>query len=135
MASYFFNLRNAQGGYVDRTGVELADDDAARMYACLVAGELMKNREIQAWHWRIDVRDSEGRRLFEVAFVSHDPRVRRMHPSHQEKLEKLSERRCELAEAMDQSRAVKQQAKAVVAKARGKPYLAADEGEEVLGSL
>src|SRR5262245_28307168 len=135
MARYFFNLKDGAGGYADQDGVDLPDDDAARDYASVVAAELMKNREIKARHWRIEVQDAEGQRLFEIAFISEDRTLRHLEASTKRAMEELSKRRCALSEGIHASRTVQRQAKAVVAKSRGKPYLAADSGEAILGSL
>lgn len=102
-----------------------------RDYASLVAVELIKNREIEARHWRIE----RGQRLVEIAFISHDKTLGRIDPSRKEELEQMSAHRCALSKAIWEARALNRQARAVVAKSRGRPYLAADKGEEILGSL
>src|SRR5689334_6096033 len=100
MTRYFFNLRDGYAGYVDRTGVELADDEAAREHACVVATELIKNREIKARHWRIAVQDEGGRQLFEISFMTFDRTLQKLSPPAKEAMDKLSERRCALGEAI-----------------------------------
>ena len=135
MARYFFDLKDGERGYVDRVGVDLSNDDEARHHADLVAAELLKNRERKARHWHIDVHDGEHRKLFEVAFIGHDRTLGHLSPPLKNAIEELSRRRRALVEVMGKSRAVKRQAKALMAKSRGRLYIAADEGEEVLGSL
>ena len=132
MRRYYFHMKDGYRGYEDTAGVVLASNEAALDYARRVATELMKNRERKARHWRIDVRDRNGGALFEVAFITVDPTLSHVSPPYRKALEELSQRCFALREAIAQARTVQTQARALVAKSRGRPYLAADSGEEIL---
>jgi hypothetical protein len=132
MRRYHFHLKDGYGGYADRGGVCLPSDDAAREHAHRVAAELMKNQERKARHWRIHVQDTQGNTLFEVPFIGLDGTLSHLSPALKTAMEELSQRCYALREAIAQTRAVQIQARAVVAKSRGRPYLAADDGEEVV---
>jgi hypothetical protein len=64
---YFFNLRD-QDTIHDVDGTDLADNDAARAHAEVVAKELKfksSTFEDEAWSmWTMSVRDAEGLELF-----------------------------------------------------------------------
>ena len=67
MPMYYFNLRN-QDKINDVDGTELADTDAAREHADVVAKELMFKSDKfmdEAWsRWSMHVHDDEGLELF-----------------------------------------------------------------------
>jgi uncharacterized protein DUF6894 len=135
MRRYYFHLKDGCRGYADHTGVVLSSDDAARDHARGVAAELMKNRERKARHWHIDVQDKNRKPLFTVAFITVDRTLNHVSQPHRKALEELSQRCYALREAIAQARTVQTQARALVAKSRGLPYLAADDGEAVLSGL
>jgi hypothetical protein len=132
MRRYHFHLRDGCRGYADPKGVCLPSDDAAREHAHRVAVELMKNREQKARHWRIQVQDTHGETLFEVPFIGLDGTLSHLSPALKKAMEELSQRCYALREAIAQARNVQIQAMAVVAKSRGRPYLAAADGEEIV---
>jgi hypothetical protein len=68
MAKYFFDLIDGDCGYIDPDGVEFAHDQSATDYACRVAAELVRNRERETMHWRIDVRNACGTTIFQFPF-------------------------------------------------------------------
>ena len=135
MTRYFFNLRDGGRGYRDDAGIELPNDDAAKEHADLVAAELMRNRERVARHWRIDVHGAQREKICEVAFIAHDRTLSHLSPPLKEAMAELSDRSCALREAITEARALLRQAKALVARSRGRPHLVADHGEGILGSL
>ena len=135
MRRYFFHLRDGYRGCADSTGVSLPSDDAARDYAQRVGGELLKNRESKVRHWRIQVQDKDEQTLFEIPLITLDLTLNHLSPLHRKAMEELSQRCYALREAIAQARLVRDQARALVAKSRGRPYLAADNGEGVLSGL
>ena len=55
---------------LDPEGVELADHDAARIYAARYVGELLQSEPDTLWqagHWAVEVTDADGALLFSVA--------------------------------------------------------------------
>jgi len=132
MRRYYFQLKDGYRGFADHSGVRLPSDDAAREHAHRVAAELMKNREQKARHWRIAVRDEHGKTLFEVPFIAIDGTLSHLSPPLKKAMEELSQRCYALREAIAAARTVQIQAKAVMAKSRGRPHLAADHGEEIV---
>ena len=132
MAHYFFHLRDGRRGYRDCEGVELPDDDAAKDYAQHVAAELIKNRNINARHWRIDVHDEQGQKICRVALISYDPRLSHLSPVMRKMLEESSDRRYALGEVIAEARATVARSRALVAKGRGRPYLLVDNGDDIL---
>jgi hypothetical protein len=132
MRRYYFHLRDGYRGYADRSGVSLPSDEAAREHADCVATELMKNRERKVRHWRIQVRDAQGKRLFEVPFIGLDRTLSHLSPPLKKAMEELSQRCYALREAIADARASLIQASALLAKSRGRPYLATDDGEEIV---
>ena len=74
MPMYYFHLRN-QDTIEDVDGTELADTDAAREHANVVARELMFKTDTfldEAWsRWSMHVQDHEGKELF--SFPMADP--------------------------------------------------------------
>ncbi len=135
MRRYFFHLRDGYRGYADSTGVNLSDDDTARGYACRVGSELMKNRELEVRHWRIQVQNEDEQTIFEIPLITLDATLSHLSPLHKKAMEELSHRCYALREAIAQARIVQNQARALIAKSRGRPYLAADHGDEILSGL
>jgi hypothetical protein len=135
MRRYYFHLKDGCRGYADRSGVRLPSDEAAREHAQSVATELMKNREGKARHWRIAVRNKHGKTLFEVPFIGLDGTLSHLSPPLKKAMEELSQRCYALREAIADARAIQLQARALLAKSRGRPYLAADDGDEILSGL
>jgi hypothetical protein len=135
MRRYFFHLRDGFRGYADSSGVDLSSDDAAQDYARRVGAELMKNREVEVRHWRIQVQDEDGQLLFEIPLITLDLTLSHLSPPHKKAMEELSQRCYALREAIAQARVVQNQARALIAKSRGRPYLAADNGDRVLSGL
>jgi hypothetical protein len=132
MPRYYFDLRDGSRGYQDTTGVDLPDVQTAREYAQRVATELMKNREAQARHWRIHVQNERGEAVLDVPFIAHDLTLSHLSVQHRQAVHELSDRLHGLREAIEQARAVQLQARSLIAKSRGRPYLAADHGDGVL---
>ena len=135
MQRYYFHLRDGYRGYSDSEGVRLPNDDAAHEHSHRVASELLKNRERKVRHWRIQVQADGGHILFEVALITLDQTLSHLSPLRKKAMEELSQRCYALREAIEQARTVQVQARALVAKSRGRPYLAAEDGDGVLSSL
>jgi hypothetical protein len=129
MRRYFFHLRDGGRGYVDHLGVHLADDGAAAEHARRVAAELVKNRERLARLWRIEVQDEERHTICQITLVSQDQTLEHFSPMCKKLIEKTVHRRAALVEAVAASRAAVRRSRALVARSRGRPHLAAEQGE------
>ena len=129
MANYFFTLR--QGGYTisDPDGRDVPDDGAAAAHAHCVAQELMKNCELEARSWQIDVYDSTGHCVVQVPFVRVDPSLNHLSPPARQLVEKWCVALRELAEAVASAKKTMHRSQALLARSRGLPYLAAEDGE------
>jgi hypothetical protein len=63
---FYFVLKTPRQTIPDTEGQELVDEGAARLHAVAVAQQLMRNREVDARAWRVQVCDDYLRPLFEV---------------------------------------------------------------------
>lgn len=134
MPIYSFALRDGSPTMRDEEGIRLPDRKHARDYALKVVGELMWRRERQTRSWCLDVYEGHGKLVFTIPFASVDSTLDHLSPA----LRATVERRCELsrqlAEATYTASVTVREARAVVARARGKPYLAVHAGEATIRS-
>jgi hypothetical protein len=136
MPRYYFHLRDGAGGVTDRQGVELHDHAAAREHAAAVGRELMRQAEAKTRHWQLDVSDRRGGVLFRLPFASVDETIGHLPGELRKQIERLCVRQRELAEAVYQARLTVLESRALVARARGKPYLVTHRfGQPVSGGL
>ena len=131
MPIYCFKLRDGRGGVEDEDGVSLLDNDRAIRYAHDVAHELMKSRELETRSWRLDVYE-RGVRICEIPFASIDPTLDHLTPPQRTMVEKTSERVRSLSDALHAVEATVQETRALVARSRGKPYLASRFGKTII---
>jgi hypothetical protein len=135
MPIYTFKLCDGCGGLEDETGVALTDDQSAIRYARDVAHELMKHREVETRCWQLDVYEERGRHVCEIPFASLDPTLDHLSPGMRAILESLSERRRLLGDALHAEKATIRESRALLARARGKPYLASRFGKPTIREL
>jgi hypothetical protein len=109
MPLYTFELQDGQHPVGDETGVWFADRERALDHAHRVARELMSAREVQTRTWRLDVYE-DGSRVVERCYDT----LR------------------DFKQAMSVARATMQESRALVARSRGKPYLATDGGKPTM---
>ena len=128
---YFFDLRNGDGSFVDRLGVDLPDSEAAAKHARCVGAELIRNREKHARHWRIRVRDESGDVIAVFPLLTEDRTLRHLRVSLRKTMEEISRRRYALGEVMDAARLTWRKSKTLIARSRQKPHLVCDQGEIV----
>jgi hypothetical protein len=129
MPSYNFVVRTGTTDFPDDVPVHCPDDHAARRYAEDVARDLMQGREVKTRHWQVSVRDAAQQELFHVGFVSADRSLDHLEPGFRFQIETLCQRLFALAETIRDSRHIARSARATVAFARGKPYLATHDGQ------
>jgi hypothetical protein len=132
MPQYFFHLRDGQKGVTDHEGASFRDDGAAHLYAVSVAHELMRNCELSTRHWSIIVMTEAGRHLAEVPFATIDPTLNHLGWERREAVETLCSRYLALAEVTHDVRGTMRRSRALVARSRGRPFVATDNwGERV----
>jgi hypothetical protein len=131
MPVYTFKLRDGSGDIDDATGVEFPHQDRAVRYAHDVVYELMKSRELQTRSWRLEVYEG-GSLIHEIPFASVDPSLDHLTPMLRTMVEGLSERKRLLGDVVHTVKATIQESRALVARARGKPYLASRFGKPVI---
>lgn len=132
MPNYTFELRDGSGGIDDETGVALTDSADALHYAQTIVHELMRSREAQTRTWRLDVYDEAGACVIELPFASVDPTLDHLRPELRAMVEKFCDRRRSVDELVYIARNTVSESRALVAKSRGKLYVAARSGEKTI---
>jgi hypothetical protein len=132
MPIYAFELRDGSRPVIDNTGVRLAGREEAFAYAKEIVLELMSGCEAQTRSWRLDVYEAGEGLVFKIPFVLLDPTFAHLDKSWRETLERLCDGRRSLGEAVYTARATVRESRALVSRARGKPYLAASAGERTI---
>lgn len=132
MPLYTFELRDGSCGIADTVGVSFADRDQALYYAYDVIRELMSGCERETRSWRLDVYEDHDRRVFEIPFSRLDETLDHLDPRLRCKIEDLCNRSRSLREACSAASVTMRESRALVARSRGKPYLAIDRGQQVI---
>ncbi len=132
MPLYTFELRDGSCGIADTAGVSFADRDQALYYAYDVIRELMNCCERETRTWRLDVYEDHDRRVFEIPFSRLDETLDHLDPHLRRKIEDLCDRSRSLREACSAANVTMRESRALVARSRGKPYLAIDRGQQVI---
>jgi hypothetical protein len=132
MPLYTFELRDGSGGIPDTAGVSFADRDQALCYAYDVIRELMSQCERETRTWRLDVYENHEQRVFEIPFARLDETLDHLSARWRSKIEDLCNRSRSLREVHSAAMATVRESRALVARSRGKPYLAADRGRQVI---
>lgn len=132
MPIYAFELRDGAKPAIDDTGVHLADREQALEYAQEIVRELMSGCEAQTRSWRLDVYEAGEGLVFKIPFVQLDPTFTHLDLSSRKALEELCDGQRSLREAVHAARATVRESRALVARARGKPYLVTSSGERTI---
>ena len=132
MPLYTFELRDGSCGIADTSGVRLADRDQALCYAYDVIRELMSQCERETRTWQLDVYEDHDQRVFQIPFARLDETLDHLDLQLRRKIEDWCDRRRSLLEACSAASATVRESRALVARSRGKPYLAADRGQQVI---
>jgi hypothetical protein len=132
MPWYTFQLRDGSCTIDDDVGVRLSDRNQALRYAQDTALELMSGCEREARSWRLDVHEDGGERVFAITFASLDPTLDHLGPDWRRQIEELSERYRLLKEAVSAAQLTMRESRALVALSRGKPYVAAEFGQQTI---
>ena len=127
---YTFQLRD--GSHRIEAEIALPDRKRAFEHARAVVCELMRCREQQTRSWHLDVYEDKGARVFEMPFARFDETLGQLSPKGRETIVDLCDRRRSLKEARSAAAATMRESKALVARSRGKPYLAAAFGQRTI---
>lgn len=132
MPTYSFKLRDDDAGVGDNTGLNLPDADAAYRYACDVVRELMEHREQCTRSWQLEVYDGDGKKAFEIPFASLDPTLDHLSVPLRDLVEHNAKRVRSLKDAHIAAQVTIQEARSLVARSRGQPYLATVRGRKII---
>jgi len=132
MATYTFKVLDGCGDVEDETGVSFRHRDRAIRYARNVVHELMRNREIQTRSWRLNVYENGEGPICTIPFASIDPTLDHVVPTLRTMVEAMSERKRLLSDVLHAVKVTVQESRALVARSRGKPYLASRFGRSTI---
>jgi hypothetical protein len=135
MPTYKFALRDGRRAIEDEGGVTLPDDVYAFRYARQIAAELMTGREKETRTWLLDVYDEDGGHILELPFARIDRTLDHVVPELRAMIEQICERKRALGEAIYAAQATARESRALMALARGKPYLATLAGEKTIRNV
>jgi hypothetical protein len=131
MPVYTFDLEDGSGRIGDEQGVVLSDRAQARDYARAVVRELMEYREAKTRSWQLDVYE-DGKKAFEIPFDQLDRTLDHLPPELRTMVIALSDRVRSLHEVMAATYITLRESRALVARSRGRPYLATIRGEPTI---
>jgi hypothetical protein len=130
---YSFELSDGTCRTADDVGVSLPDRTHAFEYARGVVRELMACQEAQTRWWRLDIYDkSAGEKIFEIPFASVDSTLDYLAPERRMTMVGLYDRVRALKEVIASANITMRESCALVARSRGRPYLAAYRGERTI---
>ncbi|HTV30275.1 MAG TPA: hypothetical protein VMF32_21165 [Xanthobacteraceae bacterium] len=132
MPVYTFELLDGSSPLNDRTGVDLPDREHALAYGTAVARELMHGREVQTRFWRLRIHENHGEDTFEISFVAADRRLDHLAPELRRMVERLCDSYRSSKEAVHAAQVTMRESRALVARSRGQPYLAAVAGRRTI---
>jgi uncharacterized protein DUF6894 len=132
MPRYKFKLNDDSGGVEDGFGVNLPNGEIAQRYACDVVRELMDHRERKTRHWRLEVYQDNGEKVFDIPFAKLDQALDGLHPQSRALVKLCAQQVRSLKDAYDDASLTWREARSLVARSRGKPYLAVDHGRKVI---
>jgi hypothetical protein len=131
MPLYTFELQDDERPVGDETGMWFADRARALDHAHDVARELMSAREVQTRTWRLDVYE-DGRRVEEIPFAHLDRTLDHLGPTLRTSVEHWCDALRDFKQQLSAARATVRESRALVARSRGKPYLATERGEPII---
>ena len=132
MPTYTFKVLDGCGDVDDETGVSLRDHDHALRYARDVVHELMRNREVETRSWRLDIYENGDGPIYAIPFATIDQTLDHLVPKLRTMVESMSERKRQLGVVVHAVKVTVQESRALVARSRGKPYLASQFGRSTI---
>jgi hypothetical protein len=112
--------------------MNLPDHSSALGHARTVVRELMRGREAQTRCWRLSVYDHSSRKLFKIPFANLDRTLDHLMPDLQSMVADLSDLVRSLREVVAAASVTMRGSRALVARSRGRPYLAAQSGKRTI---
>lgn len=131
MRRYSFKLRHDQGLIEDESGIWLGDRGQAIKHAETVAHELMRCHEERTRSWCLDMYE-DGERVEEILFATIDPTLAHLSSQSRASVERAAGIKRRHRDALAAIRVTWRESKALVARSRGKPYLATERGEPTI---
>ena len=92
----------------------------------------MRNREVETRSWRLDVYENGDGPIYAIPFAGIDPTLDHLVPKLRTMVEAMCERKRLLGEVLHVVSATMQESRALVARSRGKPYLASRFGRSTI---
>jgi hypothetical protein len=132
MPRYTFKLSDDDNGVEDDFGVSLPNAEIAYKYACDVVRELMGHRERSTRHWRLDVYQDNDEQVFAIPFVKLDNTLDHLSQDLRALVERNAQRMRSLKDTYHNATITRRESQSLVARSRGKPYLAVDRGRKVI---
>jgi hypothetical protein len=131
MTLFYFNLRDGTDGVRDPDGTDLPDSNAAYWEAEQIAHDLMRNVERRPRHWQLEIHDADDRLLFAMPFAAVDRTLANFEPRARRLIERHAEIARALLETQHRSRVLIRRSRAIIARSKKRPYLAACRGARV----
>ena len=132
MPKYTFKLIDDDDGVEDDNGVNLPVTEIAYRYACDVVRELMSRREPSTRSWQLEVYEAGQGKIFEIPLMCLDQTLDHLNAQMREMIEDGAGQIRSVKDTYRTARATVREARSLVARSRGKPYLAADRGRKVI---
>jgi hypothetical protein len=132
MPLYTFELLDGSSPLRDNAGIHLPDREHAWAYGREIARELMQGREVASRFWRLRVYENDGDRVFDISFATIDPTLDHLAPELRSTLEHFCDSYRSVKEAVHAANVTVRESRMLVARSRGKPYLAAISGEKII---
>jgi len=129
MPTYTFKLRSDAGWVADNVGATLVDNASAYRYACGVARELMRSREIQTRYWLLEVFQYGQGPLFDILFATVDPTLDHLRREVRVLVENASEKKRALKDTIHDIGLTVRESQALLARSTGRPHLISGNGE------
>jgi histidinol dehydrogenase len=132
MPRYTFKLKDDCDGVEDESGVNLPNADIAYRYASDVVRELMHGREPSTRFWQLDVYDDVQTKIFEISFAELDQTLDHLNPHMRAAVEHAARRIRSVKDTYRAAETTVREARSLMARSRGKPYLVVDRGRKVI---
>src|SRR5262249_58067813 len=128
---YTFKLRDNDAGVENADGVNLPDAEIGNKYACDFVRELMSRREQRTRSWQLEVYEGGQKKILEILFVRLDQTLDHLNTPMREMVEHGARQVRSLKDTYQATKVTIRETRSLVARSRGKPYLAADRGRKV----
>lgn len=132
MPLYTFALINSAAPATDETGIHAPDRERATAYGKEIARELMHGCEVQTRSWRLDIYEDGRECVAKIPFAAVDPTLDHLRPEFRRVIERLAHNFRSWQDALRASQATMRESRALVAMARGKPYIATIGGRRTI---